>query len=186
MKSVQHSLYEFFYSSLKQEFTQPIDAPNLARFRLVDMFTSATHQSVKDSIIDAFCKQDSPLRIVICMVAFGMGVDCVGVQQIVHWGAAQDVESYVQESGRAGRDGTIWCAAMYYKKSDLDARRVTKDMINYCKNTDQCRRSVLFAHFDNTSKFSNNGQQKPTGCLCCDVCAVACQCNKCMCNSFPL
>ena len=90
------ALYEFFYLSLKQNFTHPIHvgAPNLAQFRLVDMFMSATHQSVKDSIVDAFCKLDSPLRIVICTVAFGMGVDCVGVKQIIHWRAAPDVESY--------------------------------------------------------------------------------------------
>ena len=43
------------------------------------------------------------------------------------------MESYEKESGRVGRDGTISCEAMYYKKSDLDERRVTKDMINYLR-----------------------------------------------------
>ena len=101
------TLYEFFLSNLKDEFTEPVGAPNLACYRLVDMFMSATEQRVKDSIIDSFFTKDERLRIVICTIAFGMGVDCINVRQIIHWGVASDVESYVQESGRAGRDGKI-------------------------------------------------------------------------------
>ena len=62
----------------------------------------------------------------ICTIAFGMGVDCVNVYQIVHWGVASNVESYVQESERAGRDGQVACATLFfYKVSDLDSRRVS-------------------------------------------------------------
>ena len=67
----------------------------------------------------------------------------------------------------------------------LDVRRVTKDIINYCRNKHQCRRSLLFQHFDNTCEF-NIRPPMATGCLCCDVCAVMCECNNCMCHSFPL
>ena len=42
-------------------------------------------------------------------------------------------QSYEKESGRVGQDSTISCEAMYYKKFDLDERRVTKDMINYLR-----------------------------------------------------
>lgn len=175
------TLYEFFLSNLNEEFTEPVGAPNLSRYRLVDMFMSATDQKVKDSIIDSFCTKDQQLRIVICTIAFGMGVDCINVRQIVHWGVASDVESYVQESGRAGRDGKIACATIFFKKSDLDSRRVNKDMIEYCRNVDQCRRSLLFSHFDN-----NLSTDKPQGCVCCDVCALSCQCDVCMCSTFPV
>ena len=41
------SIYYFFLSSLKHEFTEPISAPNVSQFRLVDMYTGVTH---KDSI----------------------------------------------------------------------------------------------------------------------------------------
>ena len=64
----------------------------------------------------------------ICTIAFGMGVDCVSVHQIVLWGVASNVESYVQESGRAGRDGQVACATLFfikhlffYKTSNLDS-----------------------------------------------------------------
>ena len=175
------TLYEFFYSALKEEFTEPIGAPNLARYRLVDMFMSATDQAVKDSIVNSFCTKDQQLRIVICTIAFGMGVDCVNVRQIVHWGVASDVESYVQESGRAGRDGRVACVTTFFKASDLDPRRVSKEMIDYCRNKDRCRRSLLFSYFDNALP-----KDKPQGCFCCDVCALLCQCDDCTCSIFPL
>ena len=177
------TIYEFFRLALMEEFTEPIGAPNLARYRLVDMFMSATDQTVKDSIaiVNSFCTQDKQLRVVISTIAFGMGVDCANVRQIVHWGVAADVESYVQESGRAGRNGKIACATTFFKASDLDARRVSKDMINYCQNKDQCRRSLLFSHFD--SAITEN---EPHGCVCCDVCALSCKCEDCMCSFFPV
>ena len=47
-------LYHFFLSLLKNEFTEPVGAPNLAQFRLVDMYTSVTRKSVQESIVASF------------------------------------------------------------------------------------------------------------------------------------
>ena len=101
---------------MQEEFTEPPGAPNLSRYRLVDMYMSATDKSVKSSIVTSFCKIGSPLRIVICTIAFGMGIDCPDVRQILHWGVSSDVEMYIQESGRGGRDGKPACAVLFYKK----------------------------------------------------------------------
>ena len=45
------------------------------RFRIVDMFTHCTHDSVKATIMSKFTMESS-LRVVIATIAFGMGIDC--------------------------------------------------------------------------------------------------------------
>ena len=47
----------------------------------------------------------SCLRIVISTDAFGMGIDCSDVQLVIHYGAPSDIETYVQQIGKAGRGG---------------------------------------------------------------------------------
>ena len=49
------------------------------------MYMSCTEQSVKDDILKGFTN-GSTLRIVITTVAFGMGVDCMAVRQVIHLG----------------------------------------------------------------------------------------------------
>ena len=90
---------------------EPSDAPDLLRFRLVEMFTSCTDDDVKGQIISSFTSE-SPLRIVCATVAFGMGLDCTDVCQVSHAGAPDDVESYIQETGRGGRDGNLSLATL--------------------------------------------------------------------------
>ena len=95
-------LFIYFRDKLGSCFTEPPCAPNISKFRLADMFTSITDQAVKDNILTSFQTLDSPLRVVISTIAFGMGVDCPDVRQVVHFGLPDDVESYIQETGRAG------------------------------------------------------------------------------------
>ena len=63
------SIYHFFKRRLGERFTEPQSAPDLARFRLVDMFTHCCHESVKNAIMARFTAVSS-LRIVIATVAF--------------------------------------------------------------------------------------------------------------------
>ena len=58
-------LYHFFHSSLKQEFTEPVGAPNLAMFCLVDIYTGVTRKSIRDSIVTSFGTSHAPLHVVI-------------------------------------------------------------------------------------------------------------------------
>ena len=98
------NVYVYLSRSLGCEVTEPIDAPDIQEYCLVDMFTSVTDSDHKELIISLFTKP-SQLRVVVATVAFGLGIDCPDVRQIVHIGMPEDVESNIQETGRAGRDG---------------------------------------------------------------------------------
>ena len=158
-------LYHFFLSLLKDEFTQPVGAPNLAQFRLVDMYTSVTRKTVQDSIVASFSNGDAPLRIVICTIAFGMGINCVDVSQVIRWGPPSDVESYIQECGRAGQNSLPANALLFWKRGDFKSHNICKDMEGYCCNNVMCRRAMLMSYFDCTVG-------NIIGCDCCDICGI--------------
>ena len=143
------SIYTLFKRRLGKDFTEPSGAPDLAKFRLVDMFTHCSHTSVKNIIMEQFTNVSSNLRIVVATVAFGMGIDCPDVRQIIHWGVPDDAEMYVQESGRAGKDGKLSYILIAYGKHDVSVKRTTKHMADYCHNETECRRSLLLKDFEN-------------------------------------
>ena len=75
-----------------------------------------------------------------------MGINCPDVRQIIHWGIPDDAEMYVQQTGRAGRDGKLSCALLLYTKSDLSRKRISEPMKQYCTNTFfQCRKTLMFS-----------------------------------------
>ena len=67
-----------------------MDTPDLARFRLVDMFSGCTTKQVKDSIHDSFKQLNSTLRILIATIAFGLGIDCPNIRRVFHYGPATE------------------------------------------------------------------------------------------------
>ena len=157
---------------LGKERVEPVGAPDIPEFRLFDYFTSAIHSSVKDDILKAFVQPMSPLRIVIATIAFGMGVDTPNIRYVVHWGPPEDIEQYLQATGRAGRDGEVAHAVLLFGKGMK--RHVDESMIKYCENNTVCRRRALFDDFD-TCKCS----PRTRGCMCCDLCSVSCVCGNC-------
>ena len=56
-------------------------------------------------MLQAFKEPDSDLRVLVATIAFGMGVDSKGVYRGIPFGPSKNVEAYIQETGRAGRDG---------------------------------------------------------------------------------
>lgn len=164
--------YELFKKKLGRFFTSPPCFADLAKYRVVDMYTSITVESVKKQILESFCNPNGKLRVVVSTVAFGMGLDCPNVRKIIHWGPSADLEGYVQETGRGGRDGEP-CSATIFQKSDQ--QHTAKPMMQYCLNNGNCHRYELFKDFDDFETLS-----KPTpGCNCCDICMRDCVCGHC-------
>ena len=166
-------MYRLFKYYLRDLFTEPPGAPNLPKFRLVDMYTKCTEGDVKEAIVESFCNSSGKLRIVIGTIAFGMGLDCPNVRQIILWGPPSDFESFIQQTGRGGRDGLLSCALRYY--TDADHRWASEQMMEYCRHASICRRKTLFQDFDNFSDL----QWPCKPCLCCDVCMQSCSCESC-------
>ena len=137
--------YRQFKAKLGKEFTLPKGAPNLPQFRVVDMYTRCTQKAVKDHIVSDFSNLNGKLRVVIATIAFGMGIDCPNIMSVVHWGPSETVEDYVQEVGRAGRDGQPACALLFF--TPRDKGHVGKNMLEYSTIHEQCKREQLFNSF---------------------------------------
>ena len=66
---------------------------------------SCTPEANKAYILDAFQNDKSEVRALVATIAFAMGINCKGVHRTIHFSPSKNVESFVQESGRAWRDG---------------------------------------------------------------------------------
>ncbi len=57
-----------------------------------------------------------------------MGIDCPDIRRIIHWGPAPDYESYLQETGRGGRDGRQSFAVLYYARTEFSTLAIIEKM----------------------------------------------------------
>lgn len=124
---------------------------------------------------EAFLRDD--IEIVVATVAFGMGIDKPNVRFVVHYDIPKNIESYYQETGRAGRDGTPAEALLLFDPADIGRVRLLLENIEnpqqlqveqYKLNVmvafaeaQTCRRQVLLNYF---------GEYQAEPCGNCDIC----------------
>jgi len=113
-------------------------------------------------------------QAVLCATcAYGMGVDKADIRTVIHRDCAPSVEAYLQESGRAGRDGKqskaflLWgpedTASLRRAKTDADKARLSR-LLDYARDATRCRRQALLKMLN----YDANSESPET--QCCDVC----------------
>jgi ATP-dependent DNA helicase RecQ len=115
----------------------------------------------------------NPRGILVATCAYGMGVDKADIRTVIHRDCPPSVEAYLQESGRAGRDGAPSRAILLWGPGDERelrrakteaARRRLLALLDYARDGSTCRRAALLALLDYEGEM-----ESPEG-YCCDVC----------------
>ena len=125
-------IFGFFDSILEDKYP-------IYETRPYAMFHSTTETPIKKHIVNSFQDPNGTVRVLMATIAFGMGINCQNLHKIIHFGPPADLDSYFQESGRAGRDGKQ-CVALMLKYPGRFIRGSTKGIKEYCRSNDRCRR----------------------------------------------
>lgn len=107
-------------------------------------------------------------NVMIATNAFGMGIDKSNIRYIIHVSMPKNIESYYQEIGRGGRDGTLCRCHLLYNRDDIrsaeflintstkiERREIElkklQSMIEFCE-TDECYNEFILNYFGDTEK----------------------------------
>jgi ATP-dependent DNA helicase RecQ len=153
----------YFYQYLAHELKEiQLCGEPIPQNRIFAQYHKDYPNTMKQLIVSELVKERSNLRLALVTVALGMGLNAPCMQRIIHCKPPTTMEKYMQEIGRAGRNGQEAEAIMFYNMSDVSKSRkgFITAMREFCLLENKYYRTELLNYFGFNYMMYNGDKRK--------------------------